>query len=98
MISMQKSKLRISPIPAPDALLIITGPYKYIRHPMYLAVLLGAAGLLVIHFTWLRLCMAVILAIVLIIKMNWEEQMLKEIFSDYKNYVTHSWKVIPFAY
>lgn len=98
IISMQKSKVRISPIPANDAVLIITGPYKYIRHPMYLAVLLSTVGLLLIHFSWLRVCMAVTLAIVLIIKLNWEEQMLKVKFSDYKNYVNHSWRIIPFIY
>jgi protein-S-isoprenylcysteine O-methyltransferase Ste14 len=98
VISMLNSKLRISPIPAPDAILIISGPYKYIRHPMYTAVLLGTSGLLFIDFSWLRLLFAIVLAIVLIIKLNWEEQMLNEKFIAYKDYRKHSEKIVPYLY
>ncbi len=53
--------LRINPIPKPGAPLITSGIYKYLRHPMYLAVMIIATGLLIqkIHplslFIWLAL-------------------------------------------
>ncbi len=39
--------LRINPIPKPGAPLITNGIYKYSRHPMYLAVMIIATGLLI---------------------------------------------------
>ncbi len=65
---------------------------------MYTAILSGVAGLLAIHFTWIRLSMAIALAIVLIIKLNWEEEMLNKKFDEYKNYSTRSRRIIPFVY
>lgn len=98
IIVMRKSKLRISPIPAADALLITEGPYKYIRHPMYTAIFMGVTGLLIIYFTWMRLVMAIALAVVLLIKMSWEEKMLSMKFITYKNYIAHSKKIIPYLF
>lgn len=95
--SMKKSKFRVSPVPDEQATLITDGPYRYIRHPMYTAILLCCAGLLICHFTWLRLAMAVTLAIVLIFKLSWEEEMLKEKFAEYGEYMKRSKRVLPFV-
>ena len=96
--TMQKSKLRISPVPAADAILVDTGPYKYLRHPMYTAILMTATGLLFIHFTWPRLAMALALTIVLIIKLFWEEAMLTRKFPSYTAYCKHTKRIIPFIF
>jgi protein-S-isoprenylcysteine O-methyltransferase Ste14 len=96
-ISMQKSKFRISPEPDVHAILITDGPYRYIRHPMYTAILLCVAGLLICQFTWLRLLMAVTLAFVLIFKLTWEERMLREKFPEYDEYMKRSKRILPFV-
>ncbi len=97
-ISMKKSKLRISPIPAKEARLVISGPYRFIRHPMYSSVILGMIGLLIFHFSITRLFMFLVLCVVLIIKLNWEEKMLVEKFSGYKDYMQNTKRLIPFIY
>jgi protein-S-isoprenylcysteine O-methyltransferase Ste14 len=98
IIAMRQSKFRISPVPATVAVLITNGPYKYIRHPMYTAIVLGAAGLLTCYFSWLRLGMSVVLAIMLIIKLFWEEKMLAEKFSGYTNYKKKTRRLLPFVF
>lgn len=98
MVAMQKSKWRIMPEPSANATLVTQGPYHYIRHPMYSAIILGAVGLLISYFTWVRLIMVILLAIVLISKLTWEEKMLIQKFEGYSSYCRGSKRLIPFLY
>lgn len=98
ILVMRKSRLRINPIPSPDAILITDGPYRYIRHPMYTAIIVGCTGLLLSHFTWLRLLLTLALIVVLLVKLSWEEKMLKHKFTVYQDYSKQSKKLIPFIY
>ena len=98
IITMQKSKLRILPEPSANATLVTRGPYRFIRHPMYTAILLGSVGLLINHFTWMRLSMVIALAIVLIIKLTWEEKMLSKKFGEYMDYMKHTKRILPFIF
>jgi len=95
---MQKSKLRILPEPSANATLVTRGPYRFIRHPMYTAILLGSTGLLIHYFTWMRLSMAIALAIVLLIKLTWEEKMLLQKFDAYRDYMKHTKRILPFIF
>lgn len=98
IVAMQKSKLRILPEPSANAVLIANGPYRFIRHPMYTSILAGCVGLLISHFTFLRLTMIISLTIVLIAKLLWEEKMLTQIFEGYKNYMAHTFRLLPFIF
>ncbi len=98
LFSMRKSKLRISPIPAINATLIIDGPYQYIRHPMYSSIILFVLGLLMIHYSIYQLIAVLFLILVLLIKMLWEEQMLLLKFPTYKAYMANTKRIIPFVF
>lgn len=95
---MSKSKLRVTPEPAQQATLIQTGPYKFIRHPMYTSVLLFCAGCLVMSFSIYGTCVWLFLLIVLLIKLNYEEEMLLEAFPEYKEYMQRSYRLLPYLY
>jgi len=96
IVSMKKSKLSILPVPAANATLITEGPYRFIRHPMYTAILLGSTGLLIQQFTWLRLAILIALSITLYVKISWEEKMLSQKFDGYKNYMKQTKRIMPF--
>ena len=98
IITMQKSNLRILPEPSLHATLITNGPYRFIRHPMYTAILLGSIGLLVHQFTWIRLAIVIALAMVLLIKLNWEEKLLTRKFEAYEQYTKSTYRLIPFIF
>jgi protein-S-isoprenylcysteine O-methyltransferase Ste14 len=96
--TMKKSKLRILPEPSPHATLITNDPYRFIRHPMYTAILMGSVGLLIHQFTLLRLSILIALTIVLVIKLTWEESMLLQKFEAYRDYMRRSKRLLPFIY
>ena len=87
--------LRISPIPKPDTEFVISGIYKYVRHPMYLGVILigfGAAGFADSGLTWV---LQVILIINLNVKANFEDALLNELHPESWHYRTHTSKILP---
>lgn len=96
--SMRKSKLQIFPEPAEQAKLITNGPYHFVRHPMYSAVLVACLGLLIQHFSWVRLGTFIFLFLVLNSKLLWEEKMLTAKFENYKAYILRTNRLIPFVY
>ena len=80
------------------ASLQIAGPYRFVRHPLYLGwmlIVFGAA-----HMRGDRATFAVITTIYLIIAMPWEERSLERTFgNDYARYRQRvPWRVIPFVY
>lgn len=95
---MRVSKFHILPMPHIDAELVTNGPYRFLRHPMYTAVLLFTAGLSLEHFQWYKVIVWFILLTVLLIKLHWEERMLLSKFPSYQSYQQTSFKLIPFLY
>lgn len=65
----------------PDHELIRSGPYRFIRHPMYLGVILAALGATLIFRTWAMILFA-ITAISVIFRARHEEALLAERFGE----------------
>jgi protein-S-isoprenylcysteine O-methyltransferase Ste14 len=93
--SMRRSRLRMVPEPHPSATLVTSGPYRWIRHPMYTAVLLVTSSWLVAEPTWLRLAAWLILVLVLMIKMQREETLWTKQFAEYREYAVRTKRLIP---
>ena len=77
------------------ARLITTGPYRWIRHPMYSAILLGMAAFLAVDWSAARIVMYAALLFVLIVKAKREEQYLRAAFADYDVYAARTSRFIP---
>ena len=87
--------INISPLVKQGAVLVTRGPYRLIRHPMYLAVLLVIWPLIIDHFSLLRITAGFVLTTDLIIKMLFEEGLLKKQFAEYKAYMKTTKRLIP---
>ena len=71
--------LRVSPIPKPGASLVSTGIYKWISHPMYLAVTLFGLSMFLSHINFFTGVFLVALVTVLKVKASMEESLLSAI-------------------
>ena len=76
----------------------VTGPYRLVRHPLYLGWILMVFGAALV--TGDRLAFAVITTLYLALAIPWEERSLRVTFgSDYERYMRHvRWRMIPFIY
>lgn len=88
----------VLPAPVENAKLIKSGPYKYVRHPIYTVVILLALIWIMGKFSLVNFAVFISLIIIFIVKMNYEENFLKKKFPDYEDYVSESKKLIPFIY
>lgn len=77
--------------------LITTGPYRYIRHPMYTSVLLVGFGALSYGFAFFKLGLILALIIVMALKARREEKYWCEDSQEYKIYQKKTKMFIPFV-
>ena len=85
----------VQPQPRARARLITAGPYHYVRHPMYLAVLLGAAGWALCAGGVWRALIVLLLAVVLNGKAVLEERQLRARWPDYADYEARTRRFLP---
>lgn len=79
-----------------DGALLRTGPYRYIRHPMYAAAtFLIWAGILS-HLTIVNVLIGVIQVAVMAVRIASEEAALRARFPDYPDYAKATKRLIPF--
>ncbi|HMO51936.1 MAG TPA: methyltransferase [Kiritimatiellia bacterium] len=96
LIVMRLRRLRIMPEVHPDAVLVMRGPYRRVRHPMYTAVLVFAAGMVSMHPTPERIALFLFLAVVMIAKLLREERFLMAAFPEYAAYQKTTKRLVPF--
>jgi len=92
------SKITPLPRPAEGAVLVETGPYRIVRHPMYAGAILMALGWALLARGLLTLGWAVILFAFFDLKTRREERWLGERFPAYAAYRRCVRKLIPFIY
>jgi protein-S-isoprenylcysteine O-methyltransferase Ste14 len=79
--------------------LVKDGPYKYIRHPLYLGEILRNFGIVSIFSSGYGILFIMVGTILLLFRINMEEKMLVEAFgSDYEDYKRTTKKLIPYIY
>jgi len=78
--------------------LVVQGPYKYTRNPMYLGVILGWTGLwLALDFTPLLFSAVFVFLFLYFIVIPFEEKELREMFGEqYEEYARKVRRLIPF--
>ncbi|HEY2444589.1 MAG TPA: isoprenylcysteine carboxylmethyltransferase family protein, partial [Rhizomicrobium sp.] len=78
--------------------LVTTGPYRRIRHPLYLAGLVGSLGaMLQYRQPWALLIVLAALGFQ-IARMSYEEQVLRATFPEYGRYIARTWRLVPGVY
>jgi len=79
--------------------LITSGPYKYIRHPRYLGIILFLTGIPLVFRTWIPLLIDVFLVLILLWRISDEEKLMRQEFKgEWDDYKKRSRALIPFIY
>lgn len=86
------------PYPKEDATLVVSGAFRFVRHPIYSGIILGSFGWGLLTNSLLALLLALVLFIFFDIKSRREERWLREKYADYTAYQSRVRKLIPLIY
>lgn len=78
--------------------LIRSGPYRYVRHPIYTGVLLAFLGTALTMGEWRGLAAFVLACVAFVLKSRWEESRLRLTFPEYDDYREHTAALVPCVY
>jgi protein-S-isoprenylcysteine O-methyltransferase Ste14 len=87
--------IQIDPSPRTDATLVTAGIYKWLRHPIYTAIVVMVIGLFLRRATLQVAVMSAIVIAFLALKARFEEQLLTARYPDYAEYKRKSWGLVP---
>jgi protein-S-isoprenylcysteine O-methyltransferase Ste14 len=87
----------LTPTPVPNGAteLVTRGPYRFVRHPMYVAVVLFMGGVAIRSGTWFAWPLLVGLIALFVVKSRWEEEQLEEVFRGYGAYKGRTPRFVP---
>jgi protein-S-isoprenylcysteine O-methyltransferase Ste14 len=84
-----------TPVPRSQATLHTNGIYKYVRHPIYTAILLAATGIALYRLAWSSIVLCVGVYLFFYFKSKHEEKLLKSKYSEYKKYQDSTGRFFP---
>ena len=97
-LNLLRRSLSIYPAPGTDAELVLRGPYRVVRHPIYLAVIVGTIGLALAALNPFALLSALVFIPFFMAKSGHEEDLLIERFPQYREYrSTVPYRLIPWV-
>lgn len=79
--------------------LVTRGPYRVIRHPRYLGVLLFLSGISLVFRSKLSLLAVLLTLVVLLWRISDEEKLMRAEFKEqWDTYAGKTWRLVPFLY
>lgn len=97
IVSVLQLNVSLSPFPSPlpKSKLIVSGIYKYIRHPIYTGIFMGFIGFSIIADSGYKLLISAILLLLFYFKSIYEEKRLMLVFPDYDLYRQKTGRFFP---
>ena len=78
-----------------DHALVHTGPYRYVRHPIYSGILLAFLGMVVTIGEWRGLVALLLAGVAFAVKSRAEERRMLETFPEYAEYARRTGAIVP---
>ncbi len=77
--------------------LVTSGPYHYLRHPIYAAIFYFLWAGIAAHFSLINVLLGVVASGMLALRMRSEEILLQRAYPEYAQYARHTARVLPFV-
>jgi protein-S-isoprenylcysteine O-methyltransferase Ste14 len=97
IVAMKPANVRVLPDVREESRLVVNGPYRFIRHPMYTGLLMLCLGVVVSQPSIFPIVLWICLVVTLIAKSRYEERLLARTFPDYPAYKSRTWQFIPYV-
>ncbi len=78
--------------------LVTSGPYHFIRHPIYTAICLFTGAGVASHWSWGAGACGVLVIGSLVMRMFCEETLVAKRYPEYRDYAANTWRMIPYVY
>jgi protein-S-isoprenylcysteine O-methyltransferase Ste14 len=78
--------------------LVTSGPYRYIRHPIYSALILFIGAGVVAHWSWGSGLLGGLIVGSALLRIFCEEVMVTERYPEYRQYAATTWRIIPYIF
>lgn len=78
--------------------LVTTGPYRFIRHPIYAAVSLFTVAGITAHWGWESALLGCVVLAGAFTRIFCEETFLKERYPEYSKYAAETRRIVPFLF
>ncbi len=89
------SSLTPTPVPRSDGVLQTSGVYRWVRHPIYTAVLAIVVSMAVGRQSWLALSVGAATVAFFSVKARWEERRLADRYPEYEAYRSRTGRFLP---
>lgn len=76
--------------------LVTTGPYRFLRHPIYASILLFVFAAVRSHLSFVTLCLALVATAAVAVRIVAEERFLVEQYPEYRAYAGRTKRIVPF--
>jgi len=78
--------------------LVTGGPYRYLRHPIYAAILYFVWAGVVAHVSLVNALLALLASVMLAVRMRAEETLIVGRYPEYADYARRTRRVVPFLF
>jgi protein-S-isoprenylcysteine O-methyltransferase Ste14 len=78
--------------------LVTSGPYQVVRHPLYLAEAVATLGAMISFLSPWALALVAVQITLQVVRIHYEEKVMRETFPEYKDYAKRTWRLIPGIY
>jgi protein-S-isoprenylcysteine O-methyltransferase Ste14 len=77
---------------------VTTGPYHYVRHPIYTAILTFMSASVLTHLSYITIVTGLLAAAAIGVRIVTEERLLIRRFPEYREYASRTKRIVPFVF